>query len=274
LSGNYANNGNKDLTISGYNQGRGSTAKLYFTTINLDGTTITLPNVPSTYSTGGYDVLVRNQTTGNIEKTIISPTVPDTLSNKTLQNPVVLGTMKLGTTPTGSSSDSILVKSGTDSTVKAIARSILGIGSINVQTTDVSNTGTTETDLMSYTVPANTLDADNDALDFDFSYQYAPNTNSKIINVYFGTVVVTMPSNTSGAGGIVRITGKIVRTSSSTLSMWGSMTSSNGATGVPFFATGSTINFGGSLVLKSTGTGGATSDITQHASMVRKLDHP
>jgi hypothetical protein len=149
-----------------------------------------------------------------------------------------------------------------------------GVTPIDVQTTDVGNTSTTETDLHTTSIAGNTLSSDKDGLDFSFTDSLAANTNSKVIKIYFGSTAIIMPANTHAAGGSVEITGRIIRASSTTAEISGVMSSQNGTAVYPFHATVSSLDFTSSITLKSTGTGGSTGDITELTSSVRKINHP
>ncbi len=62
---------------------------------------------------------------------------------------------------------------------------VLG-GAINVNTTAAGNVNNIETDLMSYTIPANTLNANGRVIRVRAWGTYANNSNTKQISVYFG----------------------------------------------------------------------------------------
>lgn len=211
-----------------------------------------------------------------------------------------IGKVKLYNTPTGSSTDSILVKAS-DSSAKVIAASTLtpssrtitingtthdlsanrtwtistgGTQSLSVQYSDVGNVGTGEDDLITYSMPGNTLTTNEDRLEFKASYTLAANTNSKTITLYFGTTSVVLPANTSGAGGTVVITGEIIRTSSSTVEIVGMAMYQNGTTAYPIVSSGSTLDFTSTLVLKTTGTATSDNDILNKSLTVTKIPAP
>jgi hypothetical protein len=143
-----------------------------------------------------------------------------------------------------------------------------GVDTLNVQYTDVANSGTSETDLMSYSIPGGTLATDGDRIQFRMAFDFASNTNSKTIKLYVGGTNYGMPANTHSAGGPSILDGEIIRSSSSAIKINYRFT--------PFGGTGSTgstsvgsISFAGTIVLKSTGTSGtASNDITQNSMSV------
>jgi hypothetical protein len=190
----------------------------------------------------------------------------------TLEPP--LGVLTIDSLTSGATTDSLLTWNKNTGRVGRIPNTSSSLTPLDVQATDVSNTSTTETVLHTYSIAGNTLSTDKDVIDFDYTYHFASNTNSKTIAIYFGTSVATMPTNSSGAGGDVHIVGHIIRTSSTTASIYGTMDCQNGTTGIPFYTTASSLDYTSAIVLKSTGTGGATNDITQHTSTVRKVNHP
>jgi len=127
---------------------------------------------------------------------------------------------------------------------------------------DANNVSTTETDLMTYTVPGNTLVNNGDKLAFTFSGIFAANANGKTITVYFGgTTVFNLFVSTSGTSWV--ISGTIFKDSATTYRY--NVTDIFG----PSFQSwresstaGTVTNFTGTNVFKLAATGGASSDIT------------
>src|SRR5690606_35997814 len=83
------------------------------------------------------------------------------------------------------------------------ARAKLG-GTLSVNTTNVGNVGSGEDDLMTYSVPANTLNGNGQRITFRATGTLANNADSKRIRVYFGsdTLVDTgigLPTDETGA---------------------------------------------------------------------------
>lgn len=88
------------------------------------------------------------------------------------------------------------------------------VQNLNSQYTDVGNVGSGEDNLMTYTLPANTLQNDGDWLEVNASFVTASNGNSKTLIFYFGTYNNTFTSPSSGARINVKIV--ITRTGSAT----------------------------------------------------------
>jgi len=124
--------------------------------------------------------------------------------------------------------------------------------------TDAGNVGATLTDLYTFSVPANTLNADGDKLAFSFGGSYANTANSKTLSIRFGGSGFGLLA-TSQSGGGWSVTGHIIRTSATTYRI--TIVKADGSSSVTAL-TASTFNFtiNNSFVLDA--TGGATSDIT------------
>jgi hypothetical protein len=80
---------------------------------------------------------------------------------------------------------------------------------------DAANSGTTETDAYSYTLPANTLDSNGDRLDLYFDGIMVENTNTKTFVVYFGTTNICAIATVSNTNWSVSL--KLIRTSSTNI---------------------------------------------------------
>lgn len=89
-------------------------------------------------------------------------------------------------------------------------------GPINVNTTAVGNVGAGEDDLISYTVPANTLNTNGDFLDFEFFGTFAANANNKTVKCYFGATNIFNSGAQAENGGSWKVSGKIIRTGAAT----------------------------------------------------------
>jgi len=126
---------------------------------------------------------------------------------------------------------------------------------------DAGNTGTSATDAFSYTLAANMLSANGQTLEIVYAGTSAINTNSKIINVYFGTGTtgdfMTSSSSSETEWGM-RMT--IIRVSSTELRY--QINYNWGARGGQRTASWSSLNLvSNSYDIKLKLTGGATNDI-------------
>jgi hypothetical protein len=138
-------------------------------------------------------------------------------------------------------------------------------GVLYVDSATRANTTTGETDLASYSVPANTLAVNNQSLEFHAWGTYVNNANSKALKVYFGASSWTV-LNTAGSGPTWSVRGRIVRTGASTQDVIIDLISTVGGVVVTVSTAAETLS--GAVVLKLTGTGGATNDIKQEGFMV------
>jgi len=150
---------------------------------------------------------------------------------------------------------------------KAI-RGSLGIsltGMLSINTTSVSNVTTGETTLISYTSPSNTLTNLGDVLEIDAWGKYAANGNNKTVILYFGSQAILTTGAIAANDGTWSIKAKIIRTAASTQEIVSELLSSNSSVSDSATRTEGTQNLSTDLIIRCTGTGGASSDIIQYA---------
>jgi hypothetical protein len=126
----------------------------------------------------------------------------------------------------------------------------------------VGNVGAGEDDLMTYTVPANTLSADGMGLHFEAWGTFANNGNTKTVKVLFGADSYTIFTFSTAVAAQWKIVGRIVRTGAATQDVFVDGKNSNTTTDVLTITT-ATRTLSGSNVLKLTGTGTSNNDIVQ-----------
>lgn len=158
--------------------------------------------------------------------------------------------------------------------LKAGAASGLGAkvgGTLNVNTTTVGNVGTGEDDLMSYSMPANTLNTNNETVEFKASGTIANSANAKRIRVKFGSATIF----DTGAAGIPVsnsidwvITGKIIRTGATTQKCMVWMNTNNGTLASYADYSTATETLSGAVTLKLTGEATTDNDIVQEIMTV------
>lgn len=148
-------------------------------------------------------------------------------------------------------------------------------GSLAQFTTDASNTGTSETDLHSYTTPASTLAADGDKIFFDFGGTMPDATATITIKVYFGgTQIYTSGAIALSGTGDYHITGFLVRVNSTTVR---AVVSGVHRSGVPLTSSDYTevtgLTLSNTNILKITGQAGGgtggTGDIVDKLGQIR-----
>ncbi len=142
---------------------------------------------------------------------------------------------------------------------------IIPSGLLTSNFTPVLNITTGETDLMTYTLAANTFIASNQLITHEFRGQFTSSINAKTLKVYFGsatTVSNSLPASTAG-----NYYGKlsIIRTGTDTQN-WNyefTRTATGGGTAILTASGTCTETETANIVMKLTGTGGASSEISQ-----------
>lgn len=147
--------------------------------------------------------------------------------------------------------------------------------------TTAGNSGTSETDLYSYTVPANTLSADGRTVNFEIDGEFNDNTATATVKLYFaGNVTLnTGAVNISTALTAWRIKGYIIRTSSTTAHVTYEMHCPGLATTVFLgYNNLTSLDFTTTNIFKITaqagGAGGGNDDITAHSWQILYKPQP
>jgi hypothetical protein len=147
--------------------------------------------------------------------------------------------------------------------------------SLFTSTAAVSNTSTTETDLISYSMPASTLAANGQKLRITCWLTTAANTNNKTVKLYFGGTLVAFSAATALNAGTFRLNAEIVRTSATAQVSVGDMTASSSGAG---FVSALGLNgtpaetLSGAVTIKVTGQSGTTSsDVTTTAMFIELI---
>lgn len=144
-------------------------------------------------------------------------------------------------------------------------------GTLSVNTTAVGNVGTGEDNLMSYSVPANTLSANGASLWFEASGSTANNANNKTLKIKLGaTTLFDSGALTFSAGSKWAIRGRIIRTGAATQHYFHLLTSDSAAwdtaRAVDNSAPAETLS--GALTLQFTGEATSNDDIVQETLLV------
>lgn len=122
--------------------------------------------------------------------------------------------------------------------------------SAHVDTTAVAcSTGTTEQDLIKYTVPASALGTNGDYLDFESPFTTVSRSDNQTIRFYYGSTKI-FEASADFIGADVIFYGSIVRTGATSFKAMVSMNSLAGQTWVQY--TAGTETLANALVLKAT----------------------
>jgi len=138
-------------------------------------------------------------------------------------------------------------------------------GMLNVNTTSVSNSSTGATDLITYSLPANSLTNDGDILEIDAWGTYAANANNKTVVLAFGGQTILTTGAIAANDGTWSMKAKIIRKTDSTQEIVSEILSSNTSVIDSATRTAGTQDLTTALTIRCIGTGGASSDITQYA---------
>lgn len=142
-------------------------------------------------------------------------------------------------------------------------------GNLEVNTTAASNASTGETDLISYTLPANTLVNDGDSLEVQAWGTYAANGNNKTVKLKFGSQTILDTGAIAANGGSWSIKANIIRTSATTQEIITEILSSNSSVADSATRTAATQTLSDANIIKCTGTGGASNDITEYSLIIK-----
>jgi hypothetical protein len=135
-------------------------------------------------------------------------------------------------------------------------------GTINVNTTAVGNVGAGEDDLITYTVPANTLSTNGDRVEFKMAGTFAANANNKRVRIKFGATTLLDTAALAFNGVDWSAEGSIVRTGATTQKAFCVFRAGATLTSTSDYTTPAE-TLSGTVVLKATGEATSNNDIVE-----------
>lgn len=144
-------------------------------------------------------------------------------------------------------------------------------GQLNIDTTSVSNSGTGQTNLISYDLSANSLQNNGDILEIEAWGVYAANGNNKTVTLEFGSQTILTTGAIAANNGAWRIKAKVIRTTATTEEIIAEIISGNSSVADSVTRTAGTQTLSNDINIKCTATGGASSDVTQYALIINLI---
>lgn len=141
---------------------------------------------------------------------------------------------------------------------------------LNVNITPVSNVSTTETDLMTYTLPAGWMSANGMGVRISAFGTTAANGNSKTVRLYFGAQVLAIQAAITSVSSAWHTTGIVLRTGATTQATGGNIWTALNTGNPASVAAAETLS--GTIIIKATGQSAtAGADVTQTGMVVEAL---
>lgn len=144
-------------------------------------------------------------------------------------------------------------------------------GTLNVNTTQVSNSGSSSTDLISYSLQNNNLANDGDRIEIIAWGSFAANSNSKTLSLIFGTQTISSFTGNFN-GGYWQYRANIIRISSNEQAISIELASNNTTiqsnVNYPLSLVSGTQDNSSSLIIKCVGQGSASDDLIQNALII------
>ncbi|MCI0353076.1 MAG: hypothetical protein L0Z53_26955, partial [Acidobacteriales bacterium] len=144
-------------------------------------------------------------------------------------------------------------------------------GSLVVNTTAVGNVGAGEDDLITFSVPANTLATNGDYLEARFFGTFAGNANNKRVRVKFGATTLFDATALAFNGADWSVTVTIVRTGATTQKATATFVSSSSLLVASTDYTTPAETLSGAVTIKCTGEATADNDIVQEGAAIKWL---
>lgn len=130
-------------------------------------------------------------------------------------------------------------------------------GILYVSTSDVGNSGGGEDNLISYTIPADTLSTNGDSIWFEAVFYFANNGNTKTAKVYFGaTTLITIFGAMSNTTAVIR--GRVIRTGSATQESYTTYIGSSSVPATAVTTASPTATLSSAVTIKGTGESAAS----------------
>ena len=247
----------------------------------------TASHAPKYYNGSSWLSLISSGDTGTVTNAMLAGSIANNkLANSTISG-VALGgnlfTLTLGTGLSGTSyngsanvtaavsnpvpSNLTLANPSASVTLTPPATSVQVSGTLHVFSTagGAGNSGTGETTLDTYTLPASALDVNGKTLRIIAVATTANNANNKTLRIYFGSTVICTPQNSTTGNGVAYCTGYVTRTGAATQTAWmrGAMGGGGNETQNNNTVTTPAETLSGTVTIKVTGQSNtASNDIT------------
>jgi hypothetical protein len=135
-----------------------------------------------------------------------------------------------------------------------------------------ANSGSSETDLHSITIPASTLAADGDTLRVTMGFSTAANANNKTLKLKFGSTTLLDTTALAANATDAIIEAVITRTGATTQIAMTRLKVKNGSAWLDTCIKATPAEtLSGSITLKATGQGSATNEVVQNLSIIEYL---
>ncbi len=175
--------------------------------------------------------------------------------------------------------DPVLASLGVDGPAYAKAGMSVAYGgmslNLDVNVTSTSNASSTQTDLMSYTLPASSMSSDGKGLRVTAWGVTANNANAKTLRVQFGSTELFSTSLPVSVAGTWKAVSEVIRAGVSSqvamTTLW--TNTSSGVAQIGLTSSTAAEDQSSGITVKVTGTGGAGSDITQRGQLVEYVNY-
>jgi hypothetical protein len=161
----------------------------------------------------------------------------------------------------------------TDSNItikQGISGNIMTIGGIsNINTNSSSNVGISETDMLQYNLPYNSLYAINSFLEIDTYGTFANNANNKTLKLYFGSDLIFNTGSIAFNGSYWHIKAKIIKNSSSMQQCIVDIITSDTLLRSSTVISSSTADLTSNNIIKCTGQGSSSNDVIQNGLIIK-----
>lgn len=263
--------GNKANTLAFFlNIGAVVNGNIIHTSLTNSGNTQTLATVVGNTGQTGSGSPTISLTGSNFTKSVVSGNIFSSDitvagSNNTISNNRSLGNITIsgaGHSTSGNKCDGTYADTGTAHKFM-IGQAIVVGGTVANSATTTGNTTNAETDLVTTTLIASLLGTNLDALEFTAAGTFAAVANTKQLKLKFGATVLDFGAiAATGTAASWTINGQVIRTGATTQRIFATLiTDFPAQQSLAKYSTASE-TLSGTIVLKITGTGTSTNDMT------------
>jgi hypothetical protein len=142
-------------------------------------------------------------------------------------------------------------------------------GVADVDTTAVGNVGAGEDDLISYTMPSDSLNTNGSFIEIESFGTFAGNANNKRVRLYFGSTVIYDTTSVAANSGSWTIKSRVIRTGSSSQKAISTIISDNALIVNGSSYTTPAESLTGNVIIRCTGEAVANDDVVQEGLVIK-----